>query len=94
MKTLDHQPVKLETKSMSDENISDLEEPTQLKQLKLNGISKPLWIKFTRKKFDSLIKDFINNLKTEDYKTTVNNPRYDLKNAETFLLEHLFNKKN
>ena len=43
---------------MSDENISDLEEPTQLKQLKLNGISKPLWIELTRKKFNSLIKDF------------------------------------
>ena len=94
MKTLDHQPVKLETKSMSDENIPNLEESTQLKQLKLNGISKPLWVKLTRKKFDSLIKDFANNLKNEDYKTTVNNPRYDLKNAETFLQEHFFNKKN
>ena len=36
MKALDYKPVKLEIKSLTDENRSDLKQPTQLKQLKLN----------------------------------------------------------
>ena len=45
-----------------------------------------------RKDFHSLIKDVVDNLNNEDYKTTVNNRGYDLKNAENFLLE-IFTKK-
>ena len=86
LKALDYQPVKLETKSLCDENRSDIKQTKQLKQLDLHEISKPLWIKLTRKKIDLLIKDVVNNLDNEDYKTTVNNRRYDL-NAEKFLLE-------
>ena len=56
----------------------------QLKQLKLNKIPKPFWIKLTEKDFDSLIKYVVNNLEKEDYKTIVSDKKYDLKNAETF----------
>ena len=82
MKALDYQPVKLETKSLADGNRSDLKQPTPLKQLKLDEISKPLWINLSTKNFNSLIKDAVDNLHNEDY-----NRRYDLKNAENFLLE-------
>ena len=85
-KPLDYQPVKLETKSLADGNRSDLKQPTQFKLIKLNEISKPLWINLSRENFHSLIKDVVDNLDNEDYKTTVNNRRYDL-NAEKFLLE-------
>ena len=56
MKALDYQPVKLETKSLCDESRSDIKQTKQLKQLDLNEISKPLWIKLTRKKIDLLIR--------------------------------------
>ena len=56
----------------------------QLKQLKLNKILKLFWIKLTEQDFDSLIKDVVNNLDNEDYKTIVSGKKYDLKNAETF----------
>ena len=46
----------------------------------------------TRKDFDPLIKDLVNNLDNEDYKTIVSGKKYDLKNAEKFLLE-IVNKK-
>ena len=52
LKTLDYQSVKLETKSLSDEDRSDIKELTQLKQLNLNEISKPLWISLPRKDLD------------------------------------------
>ena len=81
LKALDYQLVKLEAKPFSDENRSDIKQPMQLKQLKLNEIPKPLWIKLTRKDFDSLIKDVVNNLDNEDYKTIVTGKKYDLKNA-------------
>ena len=42
LKTLEHQPGKVETESLADKNRSDLKQPTQLKQLKLNEIPKPL----------------------------------------------------
>ena len=67
MKASDYQPVKLETKSLADDNRSDLKQPTQLKQLKLNEISKPLWVNLSRENFDSLIKDAVDNLYNEDY---------------------------
>ena len=92
LKTLDYEPAKLQTESLSDENRSDIKQPTQLKQLKLNEIPKSLMIKVTRKDFISLIIDVANNLDNEDCKTTVGGSTYDLKNSETFLLE-IINKK-
>ena len=63
------------------------EEPTQLEQIDLNEITKPLWIKLSRKDFISLIKDVVNNLDNKNYWTVINNNKYNLKNAEQFLLE-------
>ena len=88
LKALDYQPAELETKSLADGNRSDLKQPTQLKQLRLNKISKPLWVNLSRQNFNSLIKDVVDNLDNADY-----NRRYDLKNAEKFLLE-IITKKN
>ena len=62
LKTLDYQSVKLETKSLSDEDRSDIKQLTQLKQLNLNEISKPFWMNLSRKNFNSLIKDVADNL--------------------------------
>ena len=87
LKALDYQPAELETKSLADGNRSDLKQPTPLKQLKLDEISKPLWINLSTKNFNSLIKDAVDNLDNEDY-----NRRYDLKNAENFLLEIITKK--
>ena len=66
---------------MSDENRSDLKQPTQLKQLKLIEIPKPLWIKLSREDFNSLIKDVVGSLDNEKYKTIVDGNKYNLKNA-------------
>ena len=38
LKVLDYQPVKLGTKSLSDENRLDIKQPTKLKQLHINEI--------------------------------------------------------
>ena len=46
----------------------------------------------SRENFNSLIKDVVDNLDNADYKTTVNNGRYDLKNKEQFLLEIITKK--
>ena len=88
LKALDYQPAELETKSLADGNRSDLKQLTQLKQLRLNKISKPLWVNLSRQNFNSLIKDVVDNLDNADY-----NRRYDLKNAEKFLLEIITKKK-
>ena len=64
-----------------------IEEPTQLEQIDLNEITKPLWIKLSRKDFISVIKDVVNNLDNKNYRTVINNNKYNLKNAEEFLLE-------
>ena len=72
---------------MSDEDRPDIEQRTQLKQLNLNEISRPLWIKLTGKDVDALTKDVVDNLDSKDYKTTVRGHEYDLKNAKSFLLE-------
>ena len=77
---------------MSDKNRSNLKQPTQLKQLGLNEISKPLWIKLPRENSNSLINDVINSLDNDKYKTTVGGNKHDLKNAEKGLLE-IVNKK-
>ena len=93
LKALNYQSVRLETKPLSDDNRSGVKQLTQVKLLKLNEISKPLWIKLTRKDFYSLIKDVVNNLDNEHYKTIASGKKYDLKNAEKFLLE-VINKKS
>ena len=77
----------LKIKSLSERSKSDTKEPTQLKQIDLNEITKPLWIKLSRSDFASLIKDVVNNLDNKDYQTKINNDNYDLKNAEQFLLK-------
>ena len=84
MKTLEHQPGKVETESVADKNRSDLKQPTQLKQLKLNEIPKPLWIKLSREDFNSLIKDVVDNLDNDKSKITVDGNKYDLKMQKNF----------
>ena len=42
LKTLDHEPGKVETESLADKNRSDIKQPTHLKELKLNEIPRPL----------------------------------------------------
>ena len=66
---------------------SGTKEPTQLKQIDLNEITKPLGIKLSRGDFISLIKDVVNNLDNKNYRTVINNNKYDVNNAEQFLLE-------
>ena len=83
----EEEPVKLKTESLSERSKSDTKEPTQLKQIDLNEITKPLWIKLSRSDFASLIKDVVNNLDNKDYQTKINNDNYDLGNAEQFLLK-------
>ena len=63
LKALDYQSFKLERKSLSDEDRSDIKQSTQLKQLNLNEITKPLWINLSREDFSSLIKDVADNRK-------------------------------
>ena len=58
-----------------------IDEPTQLKQLKLNEISKPLWIEVSRKDFNSLMKDVADNLDNINYKTSGDGNDYDFKNC-------------
>ena len=77
---------------MPDKDRSGIKQPTQLKQLNLNEISKPLWIKISRNDFISLIKDVVNNLDDKDYQTTVDKRKYDFKNAEKYLLEIIIKK--
>ena len=58
---LDYQSVKLERKSLPDEDRSDIKQPMQLKQLNLNEISKPLWINLSREDFNTSLKDVADN---------------------------------
>ena len=91
-RALNYQTVKLKTELLSDEDRSDIKQPTQLKQLNLNEISKPLWIEIPRNDFISLIKDVFDNLDNMDFQTTVNKRKYDLKNAEKYLLKIIIKK--
>ena len=77
---------------MSGDNRSDIKQQMQLKQLKLNETHKPLWIKFSREDFNSLIKDVVDNVDKGKYKTIVDDNKYDLKNAEKNLLEIIIKK--
>ena len=79
---------------MSEKSKLDTKEPTQLKQINLNEIIKPLWIKCSRKDFSSLIKNVVNNLDNKDYQTMISSNKYDLKSAEQFLLEIVTKKIN
>ena len=81
----EEEPVKLKIESLSERSKSDTKKPTQLKQIDLNEITKPLWIKLSRSDFASLIKDVVNNLDNKDYQTKINNDNYDLNNEEQFL---------
>ena len=65
---------------MSDKDRSGIKQPTQLNQLNLNKVSKPLWIELPRNDFISLIKD------------VVDKGKYDLKNAEKHLPEIITKK--
>ena len=80
-RALNDHPVKLKAELLSDEDRSDIKQPTQLKQLNLNEISKQLWIQIPRNDFISLIKYVFDNLDNKDFQTTVNKRKYDLKNA-------------
>ena len=91
-RALNYQSVKLETELLSDEDRSDIKQPAQLKQLNLNEISKPLWIEIPRNDFISLIKDVFDHLDNMDFQTTVNKRKYDLKNAEKYLLKIIIKK--
>ena len=71
---------------MSKRSKSDTKQSKQLKQLDLNEITKPLWIKLSRSDFASVIKD-VNNLDNKGYQTKINNDNYDLEYVEQFLLE-------
>ena len=80
---------------MSEKSKLDTKEPTQLKQINLNEIIKPLWIKLSKNGFLPLIKDVVNNLDNNNYQTTISNNKYDLKkNAEQFLLKIVTKKIN
>ena len=82
------------TERLSDEHRSNMKQPTQLKHLNSNEISKPLWIKILRKSnFFLLIKDIVDNLDDKGYQTTIDKRKQDLKNAEKYLLE-IITKKN
>ena len=48
----------------------------------------------SRSNFLSLVKDVANNLDNKDYQTTISNNKYDLKNAEQFLLKIVTKKIN
>ena len=91
-RALNYQPVKLKTELLSDEDRSDIKQPAQLKQLNLNEISKPLWIEIPRNDFISLIKDVFDHLDNMDFQTSVNKRKYDLKNAEKYLLKIIIKK--
>ena len=54
---------------------------------KINELKKPSWVNLTEEDFNLLIKDVVDNLDDENYKTTVNNRKYNLRNTENFLLE-------
>ena len=83
---------KKKQKSLPYEDRSDIKQPTQLEQLKLNEIQKALCLKVSRDNFISLIKVAVDNLNNDKNKTTVDGNKYDLKNAKTFLLE-IINRK-
>ena len=91
-RALNYQPVELKTEPLSDKDRSGIKQPTQLNQLNLNKVSKPLSIELPRNDFISLIKDVVDNLDNKDYQTTIDKGKYDLKNAEKYLPEIITKK--
>ena len=87
------EPLFSKRESSSEKSELDSKEATELKQINLNEIIKPLWIKLFRNNFLSPIKDVVNNLDNNNYQTMISNNKYDLKNAEQFLME-IITKKN
>ena len=69
---------------MPDEDRSNIKQPTQLKHLNPNKISKPLWIEISKDDFMSFIKDVDDNLDNKDYKTKTGDNHYNLKNGKIF----------
>ena len=58
----DKQPTQSKTEPLSDEDRSDIKQPTQLKHLNSNEISKSLWIKIPKNDFILFINDVVDNL--------------------------------
>ena len=67
---------------MPDEDRSNIKQPTQLKHLNPNKISKPLWIEISKDGFMSLIKDVDDNLDNKDYKTKTGDNYYNFRNGK------------
>ena len=66
-KFLSDKPTQFKTEPFPDEDRSNIKQPTQLKHLNLNEISKPLWIKISKNDFISSIKDVNDNLDNKHY---------------------------
>ena len=58
----EEEPVSLKIKSLSERSKSGTKEPTQLKQIDFNEITKSLWFNLSRSNLASLVKDVVNNL--------------------------------
>ena len=67
----DKQPTQLKTEPLPDTDRSNIKQPTQLKNLNSNEISKPLWNEIPKNDFTSLIKDLVDNLDDKHCQTTV-----------------------
>ena len=74
MKDLDCQPVKLETESLSDEDRSDIKQPSQLDKM-----NKPLWFEINRSEFNELTRNIDNNHDNNDFKFVIKKRSFDLK---------------
>ena len=62
LKALDYPPVKIETKPLSDENKSEIKQPTH----------KPLWFEIDKKKeFEELTGDIYNNQDNNNFKIII-----------------------
>ena len=88
----DKQPTQSKAEPLSDEDRSDIKQSTQSKHLNSNEISKSLWIKIPKSDFILLINHVVDNLDDKNYQTTVYKGKYDLKNAEKYLLEIITTK--
>ena len=91
-RALNYQLAELKTELSSNKDRSDIKQPTRLKKLNLNEISKRLWIEIPRNDFISLIKEVVDNLDNNDFQTTVNKRKYDWNNAEKYLLKIIIKK--
>ena len=67
LRTLEYQPVKVDTKPLLGENKLDLKQTMQLKPLQPNETQKPLWVKLSKGDFRLLIKDVAKSLDDDNY---------------------------